>query len=460
MNVDDRSRARARAPRDEFLPPSMSTRRPSLFRSTFDSCGRAGRSAESAQPTWRFIHTGGPINGGGGQKGKRVRGWSTPIPRDARSSSKGEEKSCREIRIRGSPSRGFEVSPPRESSGGERRREKGRERRTGRFESLIRRGSPACSPVWSARLLFARSDPTSKPQWRTFDRRPVSLSLLPRGRERLPIAGRSGTKRRNTLGFAVFRFLPWSASLCLPFRSHTPHQHAARARPRQRADLVNAPKVNRPFVPERIDRETSRPRRGEKEASRAINGFLDIDNPRMSRDRAAMRGTEGRRRNGNGGTVGGEIPLRPPIRERAARFVPVAPHEIIINTRRYCAAKLIRKRGSRLEQWARARDGAGRDRERPPTQWGTESRRSDLRPPALHRLAFAFGFARPDCVLMPRLATEPRDTLPRPAAPLPLHTPLAAARSFRRRVSMLAGRGSGEEEIRAKPRQRRGRRRG
>lgn len=291
MNVDDRSRARARAPRDEFLPPSMSTRRPSLFRSTFDSCGRAGRSAESAQPTWRFIHTGGPINGGGGQKGKRVRGWSTPIPRDARSSSKGEEKSCREIRIRGSPSRGFEVSPPRERSGGERRREKGRERRTGRFESLIRRGSPACSPVWSARLLFARSDPTSKPQWRTFDRRPVSLSLslLPRGRERLPIAGRSGTKRRNTLGFAVFRFLPWSASLCLPFRSHTPHQHAARARPRQRADLVNAPKVNRPFVPERIDRETSRPRRGEKEASRAINGFLDIDNPRMSRDRAAMR---------------------------------------------------------------------------------------------------------------------------------------------------------------------------
>lgn len=132
----------------------------------------------------------------------------------------------------------------------------------------------------------------------------LSLSLLPRGRERLPIAGRSGTKRRNTLGFAVFRFLPWSASLCLPFRSHTPHQHAARARPRQRADLVNAPKVNRPFVPERIDRETSRPRRGEKEASRAINGFLDIDNPRMSRDRAAMRGTEGRRRNGNGGDGG------------------------------------------------------------------------------------------------------------------------------------------------------------
>lgn len=301
---------------------------------------------------------------------------------------------------------------------------------------------------------------TSVADVRSPSRLSLSLSLLPRGRERLPIAGRSGTKRRNTLGFAVFRFLPWSASLCLPFRSHTPHQHAARARPRQRADLVNAPKVNRPFVPERIDRETSRPRRGEKEASRAINGFLDIDNPRMSRDRAAMRGTEGRRRNGNGGTVGGEIPLRPPIRERAARFVPVAPHEIIINTRRYCAAKLIRKRGSRLEQWARARVGAGRDRERPPTQWGTESRRSDLRPPALHRLAFAFGFARPDCVLMPRLATEPRDTLPRPAAPLPLHTPLAAARSFRRRVSMLAGRGSGEEEIRAKPRQRRGRRRG
>lgn len=50
------------------------------------------------------------------------------------------------------------------------------ERRTGRFESLIRRGSPACSPVWSARLLFARSDPTSEPHWRTFDRRPVSLS--------------------------------------------------------------------------------------------------------------------------------------------------------------------------------------------------------------------------------------------------------------------------------------------
>lgn len=52
------------------------------------------------------------------------------------------------------------------------------ERRTGRFESLIRRGSPACSPVWSARLLFARSDPTSEPHWRTFDRRPVSLSLF------------------------------------------------------------------------------------------------------------------------------------------------------------------------------------------------------------------------------------------------------------------------------------------
>lgn len=145
---------------------------------------------------------------------------------------------------------------------------------------------------------------TSVADVRSPSRLSLSLSLLPRGRERLPIAGRSGTKRRNTLGFAVFRFLPWSASLCLPFRSHTPHQHAARARPRQRADLVNAPKVNRPFVPERIDRETSRPRRGEKEASRAINGFLDIDNPRMSRDRAAMRGTEGRRRNGNGGDGG------------------------------------------------------------------------------------------------------------------------------------------------------------
>lgn len=91
-----------------------------------------------------------------------------------------------------------------------------------------------------------------------------------------------------------------------------------------------------------------------------------------------------------------------------AAFAPVGRHEIIINTRLtewYCAAKLIRKRGSRgtmgadsielARGGARRRGLVRRSRERPPTQWGP-SWRSDLRPPAPHHrcTAFAFGFAR------------------------------------------------------------------
>lgn len=112
-------RGRSIGTRDEFLPPSMSTRRPSLFRSTFDSCGRAGRSA---QPTSRFIYTGGPINGGGGQKGDRVRGWSTPqLDPPRRRRGRMEKSRRREIRIRGLPPRSFEISPSW-------RRERGREK--------------------------------------------------------------------------------------------------------------------------------------------------------------------------------------------------------------------------------------------------------------------------------------------------------------------------------------------
>lgn len=183
-------RGRSIGTRDEFLPPSMSTRRPSLFRSTFDSCGRAGRSA---QPTSRFIYTGGPINGGGGQKGDRVRGWSTPqLDPPRRRRGRMEKSRRREIRIRGLPPRSFEISPSW-------RRERGREKNwsvrksdkkglSGVLSGLVR-PAPFCSIRSHERTTLADVRSPSR----------LSLSLLPRGRERLPIAGRSGTKRRNTL---------------------------------------------------------------------------------------------------------------------------------------------------------------------------------------------------------------------------------------------------------------------
>lgn len=125
----------------------------------------------------------------------------------------------------------------------------------------------------------------------------------------------------------------------------------------------------------------------------------------------------------------------------------------------YCAAKLIRKRGSRSEQWARARGGGGGPGTTADTMGGP-SRRSDLRPLRLCTTAFAFGFVRSDCVLMPRFGVRYRTSRHPPPTPLPLYTPVAANSGSTIsfvvpfRSSRAAYRGEdGGREIRAKPRE-------
>lgn len=107
--------------------------------------------------------------------------------------------------------------------------------------------------------------------------------------------------------------------------------------------------------------------------------------------------------------------------------------------------------------------GAGRPGTTADTQWGDRvgGLTSDLR---LCTTAFAFGFVRPDCVLMPRLGVRYRTSRHPPPSSLALfiHTPVAANSSTifsssRLRSSRAAYREEGEGEIRAKPRERSGR---